>query len=98
PKWTPASKSSGTNSVVSAIGENPRRGELQSGTVKMLQQRSMCNRKFDSPAGLLNVAFGPHTRGVLDPQLGPEHTDSNPTLSGFSQVLLDVPCQDPADI
>src|SRR4029453_11772691 len=26
PKWTPASKSSGTNSVVSAIGENPREG------------------------------------------------------------------------
>src|SRR5581483_2913679 len=98
PKWTPASKSSGTNSVVSAIGENPRRGELQSGTVKMLQQRSMCNLKFDSPAGLLNVAFGPHTRGALGSSALVPSADSNPTLSGFSQVLLDVPCQDPAEI
>src|SRR4029453_1184833 len=70
PKWTPASKNSGTNFVLSALGEDPRGGNPRGGRVKMLQHSPMRNLKFSCLIGLIGESIGGRGYGLRMPILG----------------------------
>src|SRR5437899_7726456 len=97
PKWTPASNNSGTNSVVSAIREIPRRGNFQSGSVKMLQHARVRNLKLRCLFRLLPSALG----SVITQLKSGLHRAlklSSAPLTGGSRVLLRASRQNPAEI
>src|SRR5947208_5007958 len=98
PKWTPASNNSGTNSVVSAIREIPRRGNFQSGSVKMLQHPRVRNLKLRCLFRLLPSAL---RSAITQLKSGRRHRalklNSTP-LTGGARVLLRASRQNPAEI
>src|SRR5436190_3808148 len=97
PKWTPAYNNSGTNSVVSAIREIPRKGNFQSGSVKMLQHPRVRNLKFGCLFRLLPCALGSVITELKSGLHRALKLNSAP-LTGGSRVLLRASRQDPAEI